>query len=171
MKHIFRSLLLIGLVMAVGCSKDSDSLTPAQHEYQVFLGQDLLLISDTLANDLIVKHYELVSGPRMVFKALYVAPQDDGIFDDDYSETLWFAVDSTLTEFYYEDEELEQTLAYFVMSGAWVPNKPFEVRDGSIEGRKISRDYWEVWVNAEVETTDNYRIKISLHDLFKIVNP
>lgn len=171
MKHIFRSLLLAGLLAATGCSKDYDSLSPAQHEYQVFMGQVLVKLTDTLPNNITVNRYVMESGPGMAFKALYIAPQDDQIYDDDYSEALWFTIDSSATEFYYSDDELEQTLAYFVMSGAWVPNKPFEVRSGTIEGKKISRDYWEVWVDAEVETSENYRISINIHELFKIINP
>jgi len=169
MKKAIGALIILGLTFLFGCRKDDGTISPAVREYEVFMGKRIQLVSDTLNNGLVVTHYEMVAGDKMVFKALYIASQDDKIYDDEYSETFWFEVDSNLTEFIFENDELEDAKAYFIMSGAWVPNKPFEVRDGYIQGQRVSGDYWEVWVDTEAETANDYRIKISLNELFKII--
>lgn len=157
------------MLLSLGCSKtDQGMKTPEIHEYLVMPGKKIIQINDTVVNGYVNTRYEVVPGNKLVFKAMYIAEQYENILDDEHAETFWFEVDSSMTDFWYQNDSLSVTNAYFIMVGAWVPNTPFTFESGYISGRKISDEYWEIWINVETQAGNNQKIEIELNEFFQI---
>lgn len=95
--------------------------------------------------------YTVIDGENLLFQYNHAGPQCDNVIDDEWGENLYFEIDKNLDEFKYVDSGILETNCFYHEYGAWVSYIQRPVKDGTLEGKKISMNQWKV--TADVKTT------------------
>jgi hypothetical protein len=91
--------------------------------------------------------YGTKNGHQTVFRYTRTAEQCDDIYDDEYGEVLTFevALDSSVTNFEFREDELLDLKCYYFEFGAWVNSGThYVVRQGVIKGQQTGEDEWYI---------------------------
>jgi len=98
-----------------------------------------------------MKYGVVSSGNKTVFKYTYVAPDEEQIADDEYSEYIYFEIDSDLDSFFIENDALKDTKLILTKSCFcyWPYDSEKDVAPmGIIYGEKISPTKWDITLSV-----------------------
>ena len=146
-------------ILTIGCSSDND--TNFNESFSIVENAQIIE-RDTNENPF---PFARDNGDNLVFVYQKEDPGEPNIIDDELFETLQFQIDPELDNFSFENEEVEQTLAFYQESGTLI-GKQEVINRGVIEGIKIDSLKWEVTI--DVEFGDNQTI--NLKNTFEVIN-
>ncbi len=148
---IMKQILFIGSLLAivglVSCDKD-DNCTPEKIHSTWTLGKEITSEYDTILQR---DFFRIVDGENRLFEYNRIDAQCDDVSDDEGGERLYFELDEQTADFSAVDEEILNLKCVYELFGAWVPFSPYQIKKGTIEGRKLSNSEWEI--DAVVTTT------------------
>ena len=97
--------------------------------------------------------FSITNGNQLLLTYTHVGAQCDDIIDDEWGEQLFFEIDSEITAFDLNDDEILTTNCFYREFGAWVSHEQIEVNKGRIDGVKISETQWDINVSVEVTSS------------------
>jgi len=125
----------------IACDKDNVDDT---YTYEYMENSELTI--STLQNSY-MKYATVSEGDKAVFKYHFIAADEEEIADDEYSEYIYFEIDSDLENFLIEDESLSlanTVLTKVCFCGFLYESEKDVSPSGSISGEKISDNTWKV---------------------------
>lgn len=136
-------ILLVCLCILTSCSKDNEDFSA----YTFSTNSQLNIESQEGSY---MKYATVVGGNNMVFKYVFERADEEDIADDEYSEFIYFEIDSSLEEFNYVDEELSAINAVFTQSCfcAFFDETKDVPPTGFIRGKKISEKTWDINIDV-----------------------
>ncbi len=140
---------VLSLMVLVSCSKNNDdNCTPETITPRWTSGKEINVNynAEFERND-----YFIVDGDRRLFEYHRSGPQCDDIYDDEWGERLTFVINSEADDFEFTDLDIMETNCFYQEYGAWVRHNQYQIKEGTIRGRKISETEWEI--NVAVTTT------------------
>lgn len=140
-------LLILSCLILTSCSKD-DNVNDPNYLYEYSNDSELTI---TYYQNSYMKRGEVSQGDKVVFKYTYTAEDDKEIADDEYTEFIYFEIDSALDEFLLEGDALES--ANLILAKSCFCYFPYDSdKDvapvGSISGEKLSDNTWKVNVDV-----------------------
>ena len=95
--------------------------------------------------------FSIVKGENILFEYNHSGAQCDNIIDDEWGEKLTFIINRATTDFELLNGDLIDIKCFYQQYGAWVRLNQYQIKDGSLKGKKISDNQWEI--NVSVLTT------------------
>lgn len=150
-------LLMFVALLFMACSSDNETGVldivegpegAGDFEFTYFENSELVVVSN---DDTYLQWANVQEGQKLVFQYHFVFDDEPMIADDEYDETIRFEVDSDVTTFSFETEELTGAKATFTK--ICFCYFPFEddknvSPTGKITGEKISENEWEVTLDV-----------------------
>ncbi|MFI1770758.1 hypothetical protein [Thalassobellus citreus] len=133
-------LLLLFVTVFFSCS---DDLNKEVYRYEFYENSDLSVVEVEWTY---LKSGVISDGNKVVFEYTYVAADDEQIADDEYSESIFFEIDSSLDSFYFEGDDMlnaKTTLSKYCFCHFQDEEKNV-VSVGFISGEKISDNRWNI---------------------------
>jgi hypothetical protein len=156
MKRIF----LFGcILLAFGCKKNDFNCHPERFTYTILPQSDITIDTSETPN------FSIVEGSNMVFEYQHLAAQCDDVFDDEWGEILYFAIDTNATEFQNTDEQLAEIQCIYNLEGAWVGARE-RVKLGSIAGEKLSEKLWRISIDLTLQNEFVSENRIVVNEIF-----
>jgi hypothetical protein len=153
MKNIgILQMVFLFLLIFSACEKDCKS---DMHSF-TFQEDKFIDTSDIATSQDVAFWLQILDGNKLVFTYHFEAAQCESVFDDEYSESLYFEVHSDSTSFSFQDSTLSKIKLVYEQGGAWIyKNKP--ITSGWIEGTKKSNNRWDIKaeLNLPFEVNEN----------------
>jgi len=128
------------LLLASSCQKDC---TKDRHNYGFENNKSIQINEINNGEHPPVLSTQITEGENIVFTYQFDAAQCESIFDDEYSEFIYFEVDATIDQFSLKDSALTNIKLIYKRSGAWV-NEQAQVVIGTINGVKNNTESWDI---------------------------
>lgn len=147
--------LCVLLVCIIMFSCSNDGVSGEKYEYHFFSDSELTI--NAFENSY-MKYGVVSEGDKIVFKYYYKAKDEEQIADDEYSEFIYFEIDSSLNNFEITDEAL--TTAKVVLTKSCfcffqdAPEKNV-APTGIISGEKLSDNQWKITLNVTFYGDEN----------------
>jgi len=87
---------------------------------------------------------KIVSGENLVFKYYFQKEDNENIADDEYSEAIFFEIDTDLEHFSYTDQDLTSINTYFNKYCFCIREGSTPITKGTIVGNKIDNSTWDI---------------------------
>lgn len=95
------------------------------------------------------------NGGNTVFVWSRNSGENDNIWDNEYSGSLYIQVDSAASSFSYTNEEMPQHFTIYRGVGAWSGYGDTLVTKGHISGTKLSEDRWNLDIDVTLPSKDD----------------
>lgn len=113
----------------------------------------------TLGKEIIVTYnaefqrneYNILNGENILFEYNHSGAQCDDILDDEWGEKLTFIINKETTDFELKDGDVINIKCFYQEYGVWVNHNQYQIKEGTIKGKKLSENIWEI--NVSVLTT------------------
>lgn len=157
MKKQLLGLIALSLIVISACEKEGKN--KGSEESNIYDNSEIAL--ETHFGSRIPK-YSIKKGSYLVFERKYVAQDDEGIADDEYAEEFVFQIDKSEIyqygdnkgSFYLSDSSLKASNPVYRYHCFCQYSDSVKNFYGSIHGRKISPNKWEVNVDAFIIYVD-----------------
>ncbi len=90
---------------------------------------------------------KIESGENLVFKYYFQKEDNENISDDEYSEAIFFEIDSDVDHFSYTNEELASINTYFDKYCFCIREGSTPIIEGIIKGNKIENLSWDIEID------------------------
>lgn len=151
-KIIFLASLL---AFTFGCEKEN--CTGPTWTYELFSDKEITITQDTFSGTPLTL-YEIIDGEKTVATYTFGAKECEEIYDDEYAEHLSLQFDESLEAFEFKDEDILTTNCFYHQSGAWVRHNRYRIQKGTITGKKLNGNQWDIQVNVETTPIDSLDI-------------
>ncbi|MFI1743544.1 hypothetical protein [Thalassobellus sediminis] len=150
-------LLLLFLFMVLfSCT---DNLNKEVYRYEFYENSDL---SVSQVEGSYLKYGIISEGDKVVFKYNYVAEDEEQIADDEYSESIFFYIDSNIDSFNFVGEDLlnsKTTLTKYCFCYFPSSNEKSVDPTGAISGKKIDNNRWSIDFDITFYGEENRKFK------------
>ena len=123
-------------------------------------------ILKTSEYDGVLNGVEIIRGENWVFKIEREYDDNPNIADDEFKETIQFAVPPCDKSFYFEGKDFEKLVAIYG-SEAYSRDRGFySIDQGCVEGKKQADGKWLVQMQFELKTRTQREVKKSVKVIF-----
>ena len=147
MKIFIKTVLITSLIFT-SCSKENEEYN---EEYLLYNFSENKQLNIETSDGSYMKYGNIQEGSNLVFEYKFLAEDIVNIADDEYSESIRFEINPSLTEFNYQDSELSDIKAVFSKSCFcffdYDSDKDVEPT-GTISGKKISQTEWNISIDV-----------------------
>lgn len=155
--------LALGVLAFTGCRKTHD-VGPQQFDNrweEVFVYQSGMRI-DSMNTQNGVNFGVVSGGNQGVFLYSYMRGMNNEMYDDEYTASVWFPVDSGATSFSYSGAQLKERRCYYTSGGAWGGYGYSTLDNGTISGTKQANGTWSVSIDITLPRKDEYTGKTKI---------
>lgn len=150
-------IIFLACILAFSFGCDKFNCTGPSWTYELLTDKEIVITQDTFSgNPLTI--YEILDGNKTVAKYTHGTRECEEIYDDEYAEHLSFHFDDALEDFEFKDEEILNTNCFYYESGAWVRHNRYRIQKGTITGKKVDENRWDIQINVETEPADSFDI-------------
>lgn len=158
-------VLIVFLSSWFACKKTTGKCLPETFEYSFFKSKHIdttkLLVPDPQFE---FYSYQINAGDKSVFSYTYNFRDCPEIADDEGSRKILFEIPQNADSFLLNDSsKLRSAKCILSLSCECYPSQPFFIKAGSIEGRKINADTWNIKASLSI----NPQSTINFENIFK----
>ncbi len=137
----FLTLIPVSLFALISCNNQEIKPTHCQEgDCSYFYQENKQIVVDSSSNQV---EFTVEAGNQLVFTYEYKKDDSPRIADDEYTENLIFAIDSSLSDFAYTDDQLSSTDLAFI-AYCFCIDRTTAITSGTLSGLKKDNNHWQI---------------------------